>query len=111
MAFAFGPTVRVVEESYTTGYEEGFSDGLRLGRTEINDLKRQLDNQRRNNEERNRALDALHFVWCEGGCPKGVHRYTNAPDEVTEAMVEAGERQIERLRTWFETNKVRRETK
>ena len=23
---------------------------------------------------KNRDLDALHYVWCDGGCERGVHR-------------------------------------
>lgn len=53
---------------------------------EVADLRRQLEHQRQNNERRNRQLDALGIVWCDGGCDGGMLRY--APDrEVTAQMV------------------------
>lgn len=49
---------------------------------------------------RNVDLDAMHFVWCDGGCASGVHRFT--PDVIlTEEMVERAERNAERLRRWY----------
>jgi hypothetical protein len=52
-------------------------------------------------ERRNRDLDALHLVWCDGGCPSGVHRWTDLI--VTEEVVEAAERNTLRLRRWYES--------
>jgi hypothetical protein len=54
--------------------------------SEVAELRRQLENQRANNEQRNRQLDALGIVWCSGGCEGGMLRYH--PDrEVTAQMV------------------------
>lgn len=50
-------------------------------------------------ERKNRELDAMHFVWCTGGCAGGVHRWSDG--EITEAMVVHAERQAVRLRSWF----------
>ena len=52
---------------------------------------------------KNVALDAMNWVWCDGGCHGGVNRYT--PGELTEEMVIAAERNTKRLRAWY-NNKV-----
>lgn len=53
---------------------------------------------------KNLQLDALRTVWCDGGCPGGVHRYATGDDVlVTEALVELAERNTRRLRKWYET--------
>lgn len=56
-------------------------------------------------ERKNRELDALHYVWCDGGCPEGVHRWN--PDLITEELVVNAERQAKRLRRWYSTVKWR----
>lgn len=56
-------------------------------------------------ERKNRELDALHYVWCDGGCYRGVHRWTNTL--VTKEMVEAAERQARRLRRWYRITEFR----
>lgn len=65
-------------------------------------LKRALTNARQSNEQRNRELDALHYVWCDGGCEGGVHRYDEqGPGAVTLDVVTAAIRNTERLVSWF----------
>ena len=44
----------------------------------------QIDHMRQVLERKNRQLDALHMVWCDGGCPSGVHRYQDRDVLVTE---------------------------
>jgi hypothetical protein len=61
-------------------------------------------------ERKNRQLDALHLVWCDGGCPRGVHRYQDDDVLVTEELVAAAERNTKRLRRWYEAVKFRFET-
>lgn len=56
-------------------------------------------------ERKNRALDAMHYVWCDGGCARGVHRWTNTL--VTREIVEAAERNAQRLRRWYRTVEFR----
>jgi hypothetical protein len=51
-----------------------------------------------NNHKRNIELDALHYVWCNGGCPTGVHRYT--PQPLTEEIVYAAINNTNRLITY-----------
>jgi len=59
-------------------------------------------------ERRNRALDALHWVWCSGGCETGVHRFCGHPDEVTEDVVATLEREAKRLRAWYTTRQAKK---
>ena len=56
-------------------------------------------------ERRNRELDALHYVWCTGGCQGGVHRWTD--ELITREVVEHAERQAQRLRTWYQNVEYR----
>jgi len=59
---------------HETGTEEGtvdfwvdtVRDFLRV--EEVRRLKRELKNAYENNHRRNLELDALHYVWCDGGC-------------------------------------------
>ena len=75
-------------------------------------LKRELTYSRDNNHKRNLELDALHYVWCDGGCYGGVHRYDGKGVEgITEEVVELAERNTKRLRTWFENFKFRQEAR
>lgn len=58
--------------------------------------------------KKNLELDALHHVWCSGGCQSGVHRYEpNNPDTITEELVTRAEANTLRLRQWFENRKSR----
>lgn len=68
---------------------------------QVRTLKREVTQARENNELRNRELDALHYIWCDGGCEGGAHRYGGSPDDVTEEVVAAAERNTARLRTWL----------
>jgi hypothetical protein len=72
----------------------------------IKELESVVSNQRhqlkQHNEAlraKNRALDALHYVWCSGGCESGTHRYID--EKVTEEIVRDAEYNVQRLRTWF----------
>lgn len=82
----------------------------RLLRAQVANLRRQLTAARLAAERRNRDLDALHLVWCDGGCPSGVHRYQGEEILVTEDLVAAAERNTVRLRHWYEAVKFRYET-
>jgi hypothetical protein len=78
----------------------------RIDKTER--LKRELANQHRALERKNKALDALHYVWCSGGCVTGVHRYDGkGPEGITEEIVALAERNTKRLRTWWENYKIK----
>jgi hypothetical protein len=64
--------------------------------------ERQAEQLQRKDEvlhKKNLALDALDYVWCDGGCRDGVHRHTGG--EITEELVAEAERNTKRLRTWL----------
>ena len=68
-------------------------------------LRDQLTFQSESNYIRNQQLDALHMVWCDGGCPSGVHRYQRrplTPEVVAEAVINTC-----RLVSWYVSNKGR----
>ena len=54
---------------------------------------------------KNVALDAMHWVWCDGGCNGGVHRHHQ--QELTEEMVQKAEHNAKRLRSWYENSAFR----
>jgi hypothetical protein len=56
-------------------------------------------------ERKNRELDALHYVWCDGGCERGIHRWSDAL--VTRDLVRTAERNTRRLRSWYRTVEFR----
>lgn len=69
-------------------------------RAKIGNQAANIDEMRKALERKNRQLDALHLVWCDGACPGGVHRWN--PDLiVTEELVEIAERNARRLRSWY----------
>jgi len=77
----------------------------------IKEQKRQITIMRESLECKNRELDALHYVWCNGGCGGGVHRYDSMKGvELTEEIVKIAERNTQRLRTWFINYKFRNKT-
>lgn len=62
-------------------------------------LRRELGQQRENNAKRNRQLDLLNMVWCDGGCEGGMGRYDDrviTADDVAMLIVNA-----ERARRWY----------
>ena len=78
-------------------------DTIRDLETKIRSLKHEIDMMRQCAETRNRELDAMHYVWCSGGCIHGVHRYDGrGPAAIDELIVVAAERNTKRLRAWWE---------
>lgn len=71
----------------------------------IRTLKRQVTAMQKCLHERNVSLDALHYVWCDGGCTGGTHRWT--PQAVTEEIVQEAERNTQRLRRWWNSFQYR----
>lgn len=89
---------------------DGIADDVRIGRLrtenlrqadQIRKLRTELTEALRNNQTRNRELDALHYVWCDGGCTSGTHRFCGSPSSITEDDVQTVERCARRLRRWF----------
>lgn len=49
-------------------------------------------------EEKNYALDMLHYVWCDGGCTSGVHRFDGAgPSAITDAVIDTAVASLQAL--------------
>lgn len=68
-------------------------------------LREELTHQRRNNHARNLALDALHYVWCAGGCASGTHRWQD--EKITLEIVEEAIRNTKRLINWWNTKEFK----
>lgn len=81
------------------------SDTSRLQALEakIANQARELEHLNRVLHEKNVALDALHYVWCDGGCDGGAHRFS--PGQLTEEIVATAEREVRRMRAWLENYK------
>jgi hypothetical protein len=65
----------------------------------IKDLRRIVTQLEYDLARKNRELDTMHYVWCDGGCSGGVHRWSDAL--VTRELVESAERNARRLRRWY----------
>ena len=74
-------------------------------RAQIAELRRQLRWANERNHARNVELDALHFVWCDGGCYRGVHRFGDCDRPLTEETVLAAELNTARLRKWWNASR------
>ena len=84
------------------------SDSILLKRLEgkIKAQARELKHLKEVLQRKNRELDAMYFVWCDGGCKGGVNRWNS--HEVTEGVVSIAEQNTKRLRRWFETVQYRK---
>lgn len=66
---------------------------------QVRELRRVLTYTNEENHRKNLMLDAAHYVWCDGGCAGGIHRWTPGP--LTQETVDCAVRQTERLkRKW-----------
>jgi hypothetical protein len=75
----------------------------------IRELRRQLTIAQESLHHKNLALDALHYVWCSGGCEGGAHRYGKMRDvPLTEELVLRAEHYVRRLRARFENVESRK---
>jgi hypothetical protein len=72
--------------------------------SEIETLRRELRKMQIAIERKNRELDALHYVWCDGGCETGTHRWSEPT--ITEEVVQEAERNTKRLRQWVRIQEV-----
>lgn len=69
---------------------------------QVQKLKAEVTDQNRSLEKKNRDLDALHYVWCNGGCGGGVHRYDKkGPEGLTEETVRLALHNVNRMVTYF----------
>jgi hypothetical protein len=71
-------------------------------RLQIARLRTEIQRMQIAAERRNRDLDAMHLVWCDGGCESGVHRFDGkGPEAITQEVVDAAVRNTERLKRWW----------
>lgn len=75
-------------------------------KSKIADYKRRITHFQREAHEKNLKLDALHYVWCSGGCEGGVHRWV--PGKVTKDIVDQAERSVARLKRWYINNEYKK---
>lgn len=73
-------------------------------------LRRELTKAQRALHEKNLALDAAYYVWCDGGCHTGILRWQEEHDAppLTEEIVQEAERQVKRLRQWINSGRESR---
>ena len=79
----------------------------------IQQLEKKIQNQKRELatikdclELKNKELDALHYVWCSGGCATGTHRYHKEP--LTKEIVRLAQYNTNRLITHFNNQEFRK---
>ena len=90
-------------------YEELYAENRRL-KDELRSCSDKLCAQKRvitdvqeSLTRKNQDLDAMNYVWCNGGCASGTRRYTEG--KITERVVRLAEGNVKRLRTWFTNRK------
>lgn len=66
--------------------------------TKLASVRREVGIKDRALHTRSLALDAMAWVWCDGGCKGGVFRFCGR--ELTPAMLAMIERNTERLKRW-----------
>jgi len=66
-------------------------------------LREEMAHLQSANSARSAQLAALHVVWCTGGCNGGV----GCRETVDEALVVEAERNVKRLRSWWENRRAR----
>lgn len=50
--------------------------------------------------QKNLNLDALHFIWCSGGCEGGHNRYGET-NELTKEIIKYAEHNVKRMKTYY----------
>jgi hypothetical protein len=76
--------------------------------TQVKTLRADITEKRVALERKNRELDSLHFVWCNGGCGGGVHRFDGkGPDGLNEETVRAAVHNVNRMVTYFNNAEFR----
>lgn len=74
-------------------------------REKVANQAHQLKWQQESLAQKNRALDAMHWVWCDGGCRLGAGRYDSegrykgvGVDSITEEAIAIVERNLARMK-------------
>lgn len=74
----------------------------------VESQRKELSHVNEQNRRRTLELDALHFVWCDGGCEGGVHRWQEeGPEGLTEEIVKEAEHNTKRLVRWYHARQYR----
>jgi hypothetical protein len=94
-------------EPKTLALVESLRETLARQDEQIKKLKEELTEACERNHERNVQLDALHFVWCDGGCLSGAHRFDHAPEKVTAEVVKEARKNTDRLERWWASRDYR----
>jgi hypothetical protein len=63
-------------------------------------LRREVTIAQEAARRRNLEIDALHYVWCDGGCASGTHRFEHR-QPLSEEIVELAVRNTDRLVKWW----------
>ena len=90
-------------------YRKLSEDAIALNRTlEIENQKLVEKNAKLENalHKKNLQLDALHYVWCSGGCLNGVHKFT--PGNITAEIVDLAVKNTSRLVKWWKNHEKNR---
>lgn len=80
-------------------------DELITLQSHIEKLKKEIAKKDQALREKNLALDAMHFVWCNGCCNNGTHRWTE--QNITEEIVREAELNTQRLRQWWTNERIK----
>ena len=71
-------------------------------RTRVREQAKNIANMQQALRDRNLALDAFHYVWCDGGCVGGVHQNDGlGPEAITQEIVYEAMINTRRLETWW----------
>jgi hypothetical protein len=71
----------------------------------IGRLKAEIQRLHLDLSNKNRQLDAMHWAWCSGGCPTGMHKWTASV--LTDDMIKVAEMGVKRMREWHHNAEFR----
>lgn len=72
-------------------------------------VERECQHAQRACHFKNLMLDALYWVWCDGGCEKGMARFgLGHRGPLTEEVIQLAESNTRRMRRWFVNAESRR---
>ncbi len=74
--------------------------------SEIDRLKRIIAEKDRLLHEKNLELDAMHYIWCSGGCIDGAHRWDGG--ELTRETLARARRAVHRMGLWLDNRETKR---
>jgi HAMP domain-containing protein len=96
----------LLQLSFKTAPRTECSSRLEALEHKLSEQKHQITIQQEALHKKNLELDALHHVWCSGGCDTGVHRYTN--ETLTDEIVEQAQKSVARLVEYWNNYKAKK---